>query len=477
VAEVILTAPATEMSDHHGKEFLGFGTCCPQEFIPAFLIKNLFYPKVKTERGLAKFAPYGLRKIEAILSEHFDVLTVHPYDIEDYLDDAKVVGVSVMDPLGYGPVSITFASLVQGTPSTRVEFLHLMDKLRNYNCRIIVGGAGAWQLELEDLEVDCVVVGEAESVVLDLFRRALNGESIPKKIVARSPSLDEIPIIKNASVNGLVEISRGCGRGCKFCSTTGLRRQDIPMERILQEVRVNLRNGSKGIILHSEDVLLYGSRLIPDERKVTVLFRRVRELTPNIGMSHCSFASVAANPELVEEITDIIGTDFIGVQTGMETGSPRLIAKYMHAKAYPFNSEDWKEVVVQAFEIMEENNWIPAVTLVVGLPEENEEDIAETLDLLDRVSKYRSLIVPLFFIPMKTSALKSERLFRFEDMKPLHYEVFRKCAEHNLRHVDSIMKKYMRGVKGAILRNGYFALKRWFERRFREIDWKEVIGS
>ena len=476
MAEIVLTAPATEMSTYHGKEFLGFGTCSPREAIPAFLIRNLFYPKVRTEKGIAKFAPYGLRKIESILSDHFDVVTVHPYDIEDWLDDAKAVGVSVMDPLGYGPVSVTFASIVQGTPTTRVEFLELMEKIRNHDCGVIVGGAGAWQLELENFEVDCVVIGEAESVVLNLFKKAVNGDELPKKVIAKSPSVDEIPAIKNASINGLVEIARGCGRGCRFCSTTGLRRQDIPLDKILEEVKVNLKNGTDGVILHSEDVLLYGSRLVPDEEKVTKLFREVRRLTANIGISHCSFASVAANPELVEKITDIIGADFVGVQTGMETGSSRLIARYMHAKPYPFHPEDWKEVVVQAFEIMEENNWIPAVTLVIGLPDENEDDLVETLDLLDRVAKYRSLIVPLFFIPMETSALRHERFFGMEHMKPLHYEILRKCAEHNLRHVDRIMKKYMRGLKGVIVRNSYLALKKWFERRFSEIDWEGVEG-
>jgi len=462
------------MSNHHGKEFLGFGTCTPQEIIPSFLVRSLFYLKVKTKNGIVKFAPYGLRKIEAILNDHFDVLTVHPFDIEEYLDGAKVVGISVMDPLGYGPVSVTFASLVNGTPTTRIEFLDLIRRIRKYDCKVIVGGAGSWQLELENFNVDCIVVGEAESVALDIFRRAVSGERLPKKIVVKSPNVDEIPTIKNASINGLVEISRGCGRGCRFCSTTGLKRQDIPLNKILEEVKVNLKNGTNGVILHSEDVLMYGSRLTPNEEKVVTLFRKVRELTRNIGISHCSLASVAANPELVEKVTEIIASDFVGVQTGMETGSSRLIAKYMQAKPYPFKPEDWKEVVVQAFEIMEENNWIPAVTLVMGLPGENEEDLAETLDLLDRVRRFRSLIVPLFFIPMETSALRNEKFFRFEEMKILHYEILRKCAEHNLRHLDSIIKDYMQGFRGIIVRNSYIALKRWFERRFREIDWKEV---
>ena len=67
MSEVVLTAPATEMSDHHGKEFLGFGTCSPDTAIPPWFIKLFFYPKVKTENGEVTQAPYGLRKIESLL--------------------------------------------------------------------------------------------------------------------------------------------------------------------------------------------------------------------------------------------------------------------------------------------------------------------------------------------------------------------------------------------------------------------------
>jgi len=71
------------------------------------------------------------------------------------------------------------------------------------------------------------------------------------------PGVNEIPVIKGASVNGLVEIMRGCPRGCKFCSVTLRPLRFIPLEKILSEVEVNIKSGVKGVILHSEDVLLY----------------------------------------------------------------------------------------------------------------------------------------------------------------------------------------------------------------------------
>jgi len=76
-AEIVLTAPATEMSTHHGKEFMGFGTCTPPGVVPSWFVKFFFYPKVKNKNGVVKFAPYGLRKVEAALIENgFNVVTV-----------------------------------------------------------------------------------------------------------------------------------------------------------------------------------------------------------------------------------------------------------------------------------------------------------------------------------------------------------------------------------------------------------------
>ena len=66
-ADIILTADRTLMSNYHGNQFLGFGTCAPSNFIPDVLYSYLFFPPIKTKKGLPEAAPYGLRKVEAQL--------------------------------------------------------------------------------------------------------------------------------------------------------------------------------------------------------------------------------------------------------------------------------------------------------------------------------------------------------------------------------------------------------------------------
>ena len=473
--EVILTAPATEMSTHHGKEFMGFGTCTPTGVMPNWLVKFLFYPKVKCKSGIVKFALYGLRKIESVLIENgFNVATVHPYDIERYLRYAKAVGISVMDPLGFGPASMTFASILGGTPTTKVEFISLMEKLKPFKGKIIVGGPGAWQFEWDRRwmdSIDCVVVGESEEVVPELFERALNGKELPKIVTSRGTDVEEIPTIKNPSVNGLIEVSRGCGRGCRFCSETVKRRRDIPLQRIVEEAKLNVRNGTGGILLHAEDVLLYGCKdpkFVPNEEKVLKLFQEVKKVTWNIGMSHCSLSAVASKPSLVERITELLEIGeklpMLGVQTGLETGSPRVLEKYMRGKALPFHPNEWREVAETAFAVMHDNLWIPAVTLLICLPEERDEDVIKTIELIEDLRDYRSLIVPLVFIPMEVCALKGAPKANLRDV---HWELLYKCMDHDMRWVDELSEHYLRGFRNAIVKFGYKAFAWWVKRAWR----------
>ncbi|RLF43750.1 MAG: hypothetical protein DRN29_09600 [Thermoplasmata archaeon] len=117
----------------------------------------------------------------------------------------------------------------------------------------------------------------------------------------------------------------------------------------------------------------------------------------------------------------------------------------MPAKAKPFKPEEYPEVVKQAAGIITDNNMIPACTLIAGLPEEEEEDIIKTIELIEDLKDFKSLIVPLFFVPM--GKLKEKDWFRKEEMSELHKELFIKCMLHNLRWVKEITNDYFRGKK------------------------------
>ena len=76
------------------------------------------------------------------------------------------------------------------------------------------------------------------------------------------------------------------------------------------------------------------------------------------GMSHFALSSIASAPWVVEEISNMLNaweSGWLNEQTGLETGSPRMIGKYMKGKCRPLESEDWPQVAVEAFEVMSKN--------------------------------------------------------------------------------------------------------------------------
>jgi len=460
------------MSEYSGGIFLGFSACVPKGLIPDKLYFSLLCPPVEAnDDGSAKYAPCGTRKMEATLLDSVfgreDVIVAHPEHLEKVVGpNTKVVGITENDPLGMGPATSTFTQLFGGEAYMAMKFKELLShpSIQKYKPKIVVGGAGAWQLEnreiRRDLGIDCVVIGEGEKSIGSIFEKAVKGEQLPEVVYGEVVSEEEIPLIREATIDGIIEIARGCGRGCDFCVPTLQRYRCLSMDHILKEVEVNLRAGRRPL-LHAEDVLRYKAKgLEVDKEAVINLFKTVRSHpgVDSVGISHFALSSVASAPDLIEEISNILeaGKDggWLSGQTGIETGSPRLIRDHMMGKCKPFEPEDWPHMVIDAFEVLSENCWVPCATLIIGLPGETEKDIDLTIDLVEELRVFKSLIVPLFLVSEGGLKDRAES-FSVEKMTPKRSELFLACWEHNLEWGDTFLKEYFvtkGGGKGYALR-------------------------
>jgi len=242
--EIVLTADRTLMSEYHGGIFLGFSACVPKGIIPDWVYFSFFCPSVEVlENGAVKYAPYGTRKIEAALLDYGfkteEVIVAHPEHLHKVIGpNTRVVGITENDPLGIGPATSTFTQIFGGHAYMAVKFKEILNhaSMGKYKPRIIVGGPGAWQLQpgevRRELGIDCVVIGEGEKVAGPLFEKAVKGEMLPEVVYSEIVSVDEIPVIRNATIDGLIEIARGCGRGCRFCVPTLQQFRCLPIKRI-----------------------------------------------------------------------------------------------------------------------------------------------------------------------------------------------------------------------------------------------------
>ncbi|MDD5143707.1 radical SAM protein [Methanoregula sp.] len=464
--KIVLTADRTLMSEYAGNIFFGFSASAPRGFLPDWFYFHFLCPSVSVNRenGEAFYAPVGLRKIEAKLLEcgfHRDeVIIAHP----DYLNKAigretKVVSITTFDPLGIGPVTSTFSNLFGGDKAYNTyKFSELIKKpvLKKYHPKVVVGGPGAWQLMNECVQkvffgIDTVVLGEAENTVGPLFKDAVAGKPLPRLVKAIPVGVEDIPNVVGPTICGLVEVSRGCGRGCDFCNPALTQLKSRRIDAILEDVKVNVRHGRDSVILHSEDIFRYGATgIYPNQQSVENLFKAVlqTEGVRKVAVSHGAFASIVSAPTMLPNISEMMHLDkrnWRGYQVGLETGSPRLLKNHMAGKCKPFAPEEWPEVVRQATGISNDANWFPVSTLIIGLPGETSDDIMKTLELADDLAKYQIMIYPLLAVP--TGRLSEKDCTVKENLLPEHVELFLRCWEISLELWPKTFKDISGGLR------------------------------
>ena len=466
--KIVLTADETMMSRYRGGMFVGFTTCMPQGILPDWFFFRVWAPPVPRTNLRALYSDFGLRIIEASLAKEFGedaVAVVHPHDLEKVVGSStEIIAISGHDFLGINPPTSEVVDLVnRGPPYNRVKFFELMQKPLMKERVVVAGGKAAWQLAdeatMHKLNINYVHLGEGEITIPQMFKSILAGEELPRIVTGESPRLKEIPNIIGATIHGLVEIGRGCGRGCSFCTPNMLHVMHKPIDHIEKDVKTNVKAGQSSILLHSEDVLRYGTTgMVPDTERVLKLFTRVASVegVDNIGASHVALASVYHNPGLISALAEMcnskLGQDWIGTQTGLETGSVRLLARYMKNKALPSSIEKWHEIATQAFGILDDNDWVCAATMINGLPGETTDDVIKSIELVEDLKSIatKSLIIPMNFVSMRGSSLDCKETFTAKKMTREHWQLMGECLDHDLHVVPQLLRRLDKNGSGLI---------------------------
>jgi len=465
--KIVLTAPATELSEYNGNPAIAFGAGFSKPwFIPReYLVGRFYKPVPKDNSYRLKIAPLGLRMIEASLIEYGgfrkdDIGIVHPDDLDKVVDnDTKIIGVSVKDPLGLGYVSLTYSTLLgMGEPINKHEFIYLTKKIsslkKKYRFKTVIGGPGVWQLlkvdNPFDSHYDLIFIGEGEISIPEIFKSLISNRPLPRIVYGKPANTEHIPLLKGGTIYGAVEITRGCGRGCKFCSQTTTPKRSISIDKILKNIIVNINNNVNKVLLVTEDIFLYGTRIPwePNEDALKKLILSIKALENKgleyINFTHLNLATALYRKDLIKWLTDELheysmytlgGKKVLATEVGIETGSPRLIKIHMLGKAKPYDPEQWPQVVLDSLILLDELGWAPLASIIIGLPGETLEDARKTLDLIDNIvsHKLRVFLVPILFVPLGQSMLDNESFRLFKELFHEQIELFTICWKHNIR--------------------------------------------
>ncbi|HXW94116.1 MAG TPA: radical SAM protein [Nitrososphaerales archaeon] len=473
MARFVLVSDTTLARNYRSVPLLDFLASAPTSILPERIYNFLKGPPPPSHDGRAVIAPYATRKLEAsVLKFHKreDVVVAHEDHVADFVDDdTEIIGVSTMDPLGLGPLTMSYAVFFDSPGPAYVyrEFVSLLARINRARAgkkaKLVVGGPGVWELtvrpeELEKNHIDYAYQGEADDIIGDLFRYIVEDggenteffrgfqtfdESFHKewksnsKFISRYqfskqfPRLEDIPDIVGPSVKGMVEVMRGCGIGCDFCEVTLRPLRYYPPEKVRRELEVNVRAGMDTGWLHSDEIFAYehGRNFVPNEEAIEGLFSAVMA-TQGIHRSnptHGRISIPAAYPDFIRRLSRVIKAgpnNWIGLQIGVETGSDKLASEHMPNKTLPLKvgpDGSWADIVWRGTYVLNTYYWRPAFTVQVGQAGETPEDNWETVALINRLSNsttengrpFEFTIIPMQNVPLgllKSTDFSSVRL-------------------------------------------------------------------
>jgi radical SAM superfamily enzyme YgiQ (UPF0313 family) len=157
----------------------------------------------------------------------------------------------------------------------------IAEQYRRKGIKTVIGGVHASMLYEEAINsVDSVVIGEAESVWLDLIhdfesnqlKRYYKGERIPLNHLV-TPRMD-LYKIRKYRVKAVVQTGRGCPNDCEFCSVTtlyGRTYRQRPLDELLDELEAIKQ---KNVFLPDDNILGYGKKA---EERAVRLFKGMIE--------------------------------------------------------------------------------------------------------------------------------------------------------------------------------------------------------
>ncbi len=218
---------------------------------------------------------------------------------------------------------------------------------------------------------------------------------------------------------GITQISEGCLGNCSYCITRLAKGRlfSYPKEDIVKSVKRDLESGAKEIWLTSQDCASYGNDygryLLPE------LLNEIVKINKNffirIGMSNPNNV-LKILPDLIDIYKNKKIFKFLHIP--LQSGSNNIL-KLMKRK---YTKEDFMRIVR---EFRREFPHIHISTdVIVGFPEETQEDFEETYELIKEI-KPETINVSKFWPRPRTSAEKMKNQINTETKKSRAIKILR----------------------------------------------------
>lgn len=283
-----------------------------------------------------------------------------------------------------------------------------MKKLKELKPSLIIGIAGcmtaqshvAEKIKKSYPQVDFVMGTSAINALPHLLLDCLSGVRFSADINEYDDFSAEVPQIRESSFKASVPIMFGCNNFCTYCIVPyvrGRERSRKPQD-IIDEVRGLVQNGYKEIMLLGQNVNSYGNDL-GGEMSFPQLLRELDRIDGDFWIRFMSSHPKDATKELADAIFDcdkVAKHLHLPVQSGSDDVLRRMNRRYTVDK--------YMEIV--DYIRQRDADFSLTTDLIVGFPDERDEDFQGTLDIIKCV-KYDNIYS---FIYSKRSGTKAAEM-------------------------------------------------------------------
>ena len=320
-----------------------------------------------------------------------------------------------------------------------------MKKLKELKPSLIIGIAGcmtaqshiAEKIKKSYPQVDIVLGTSAINALPKLLLEALHGARFSADISEYDDFSEAAEQVRDSSFKASVPIMFGCNNFCTYCIVPYVRGRERSRraEDIIEEVRGLVQNGYKEIMLLGQNVNSYGKDL-DNGMSFPQLLRELDRIEGDFIIRFMSSHPKDASKKLIDTIFDC-----------------RKVAKHLHLPVQSGSSDVLRRMnrhydIEKYLGIVDciysrDPDFSLTTDLIVGFPDESDEEFRETLELIKKV-RYDNIYS---FIYSKRSGTKAaempdgisdeEKGQRMRELLSVQREV---SSEHYKRFIGKTMR-------------------------------------
>ncbi|MEG0876613.1 MAG: tRNA (N6-isopentenyl adenosine(37)-C2)-methylthiotransferase MiaB [Oscillospiraceae bacterium] len=280
-----------------------------------------------------------------------------------------------------------------------------------------------------------------------------------------------VPHSRTEGARAWLSIMYGCNNFCSYCIVpyTRLRERSRRWEDILSEARELIASGYKEITLLGQNVNSYGNDL-ENGISFAELIRRVNALEGDFILRFMTSHPKDANEELFAAMRDCEKCEK-HLHLPLQSGSNRIL----QAMNRRYTAEKYLALVEKAREYMPEI--VLTTDIIVGFPDETDEDFDATIDLVKKVS-YDAMFTFIYSKRQGTPAASLPDPFTREE-KQRHFDrlIEVQNAISEARHKSYIGKRLRVLIDGEDREQGFLTARTNGGRLLRLSGEKSLIGS